>query len=67
MPEPSADLGCRSRAPRPGEVHAPTAATRAGPVLADPRPARDGGRHAESPRTRAAGPARLLLGGFTSS
>ena len=65
--KPSAGLGCRSRAPRPGEVHASAAAAPTGPVLADPRPAGDVDRHAESPRARAAGPARLLLGGFTSS
>ena len=66
-PMPSADLGCRSRAPRPREVHASTAAAQPGTVLADPKPSRDDDRHAESPRARAAGPARLLLGGFTSS
>ena len=63
----SAGLGCRSRAPRPGEVHASAAAAPAGPVLSDPRPAGDVDRRAESPRARAAGPARLLLSGFTSS
>ena len=64
---PSAGLGCRSRAPRPGEVHASAAAAPACPVLANPRRAGDDDRHAESPRARAAGPARLLLSGFTSS
>ena len=64
---PWAGLGCRSRAPRPGEVHASAAAAPTGPVLADPRPVGDVDRRAESPRARAAGPARLLLGGFTSS
>ena len=58
LPVPSATLG---------EVHASAAAAPTGPVLADPRPAGDVDRHAESPRARAAGPARLLLGGFTSS
>ena len=64
---PSAGLGCRSRAPRPGEVHASAAAAPVCPVLADPRSTGDDDRRAESPRARAAGPARLLLSGFTSS
>ena len=65
--KPSAGLGCRSRAPRPGEVHASAAAAPTRPVLANPRRAGDDDRRAESPRARAAGPARLLLSGFTSS